>query len=187
MSKNKLTSLQKKFCDILILMEISGRVNQSDAYRLAGSKCKGKTLEQEASRTASKPQVLEYLTRARARVNRALEKTESEIIAQFEKLGFSELTDFVSWSHKEGLKLKGSRQIPKDKRPALKSITMDEHEYKNKKGKKGITRRIRIEMHNPKGALDSLARVKGMMKQDDLKEAAKSFAEALHEAMKDEK
>ncbi len=120
---------------------------------------------------------------ARARCRRVIEKNEAEIIAQFEKLGFSELTDFVSWGLK-GLKLKPSNQIPKDKIPALKSITIDEQEYTNTKGKKGITRRVKIDLHSPKGSLDSLAKIKGMMKPD-LKDVV-SFAQALHEAMKDE-
>lgn len=178
-----LTSLQKKFCDILILMEISGKVNQSEAYKLAGSKCTGKTLTEEASKTTRKPQVLAYLSRARERVKKVVKKTEAEIIAQFEKLGFSELTDFVTWSEK-GLKLKSSSQIPKDKIPALKSIIIDEHEYINKKGKKGLTRRIKIDLHSPKGPLDSLARIKGMIKPDA--EEMVSFAMALHEAMRRE-
>lgn len=177
-----LTSMQKKFCDIRILMEISGNVNQARALKLAGSKSTGKNLIEAASRTARLPQCLAYLSRARARVKRVIEKTEAEIIGQFEKLGFSELTDFVSWGNGR-LKLKPSSQIPKDKLPALKSITIDEHEYKNKKGRKGTSTRIHVELHSPKGPLDSLAKIKGMMKPD-AKDIA-TLALAMHEAMKE--
>ena len=162
--QDKLSSLQKKFCDIIILMEISGKVNQGEALLLAGSKFKRNSADAAASKMLRKVKVSAYLARARRRVKRAVERTEAEIIAQFEKLGFSELTDFVSWG-KNGLKIKPSTKIPKDKIPALKSITIDEHEYTNKKGKKGRNRQIKIELHSPKGALDSLARIKGMMKQ----------------------
>jgi len=182
--KKTLTPLHKKFCDILILMEISGKVNQGKALQLAGSKCTAKSAEAAASKMLRNVKVSAYLSRARARVKRAVSKTEAEIIAQFEKLGFSEITDFVSWT-KSGLKLKDSSSIPKDKIPALKSITIDEQEYTNKKGVKGLTRRIKIDLHSPKGALDSLARIKNMM-NPDMKEAAETFAQALHEAMKDE-
>lgn len=181
--KKTLTSLQKKFCDIIILMELSGKVNQSKAYRLAGSKCTGNAAEAAASKLLRNVKVRAKLSRARARVKRVVEKTEAEIIAQFEKLGFSEITDFVTWGSK-GLDLKPSNLIPKEKIPALKSITIDEQEYTNKRGKKGITRRIKIDLHSPKGALDSLAKIKGMMKPD-MKDVV-SFAQALHEAMKDE-
>jgi phage terminase small subunit len=178
-----LTALQKRFCDIILLMELAGKVNQQKAYELAGYKCRGKTAKTEASRTLSKPPLKAYLTRARARNRRAVEKTEAEIIAQYEKLGWSELTDFASWD-KDGFKLKSSKEIPKDQIAALKSIIIDEQEYTNKKGKKGITRRVKIDLHSPKAALDSLAKIKGMMKPD-LKDVV-SFAQALHEAMKDE-
>lgn len=181
--KKKLTLLQKKFCDILLLMELAGKVNKRLAYEMAGYKCRGETARVEAERSLQIPHVLAYLSRARARVKRVIEKTEAEIIAQFEKLGFSEITDFVTWN-KDGLKLKPSKDIPKDKIPALKSITIDEQEYTNKKGKKGVTRRIKVDLHNPKGSLDSLAKIKGMMKLD-AKEIA-SFALAMHEAMKDQ-
>ncbi len=122
----------------------------------------------------------------RARNRKAVEKTEAEIIAQLEKLGFSLITDFASWD-KNGFKLKPSKEIPKDKIAALKTITIDEQKYTNKKGKKGkkgTTRRIKIDLHGPKGSLDSLAKIKGMMKPD-LKDVV-SFAQALHEAMKDD-
>lgn len=179
----RITAFQKKYCDILILMEISGKVNQAKAYKLAGSVSKGKNLIEKASRTARLVQCQQYLTRARARVKRLIERTEAEITAQLEKLAFSELTDYVAWDEK-GVKLKPSVDIPKDKIPALKSILIDEKEYTNKKGKKGIIRRVKIDLHNPKGPLDSLARIKGMMKPD-LEEVA-TFAKALHEAMKEE-
>ena len=182
-ANKKLTSLQNKFCEIIILMELSGKVNQGKAYQLAGSKCTGNAAEVNASKLLRNHKVIAKLSRARARVKRVVEKTEEEIIGQFEKLGFSEITDFVRWGPK-GLDLKPSNNIPKDKIPALKSITIDEQEYTNKKGKKGITRRIKIDLHSPKGALDSLAKIKGMMKPD-LKDVV-SFAQALHEAMKDE-
>lgn len=162
--KKTLTSMQKKFCDILILMDISGKANQSEALRLAGSKSTGKNLIEAASRTAILPQCLAYLSRERARVKRVVEKTEAEIIAQLEKLGFSQITDFATWG-KDGLELKPSKEIPKDKIPALKTITINEQEYTNKKGQNGLTRKIKIELHGPKGALDSLAKIKGMMIQ----------------------
>ena len=66
----------------------------------------------------------------------------------------------------------------------MHAIDIEEHEYTNKKGNKGLTRSIKIRLHTKKGALDSLAKIKGMMKPD-LKDVV-SFAQALHEAMKDD-
>ena len=52
-----ITPLQKKFCDILILMELAGKVNQQQAYELAGYKCRGEAARGEAERTLQKPYV----------------------------------------------------------------------------------------------------------------------------------
>ena len=166
-ASKSITHLQKRFCDVLILMEISGKVEKRRAFEMAGYKARGHTAEVEVTKTLSKPLVKAYLSRGRARIKRAVEKTEAEIIAQFEKLGFAELTDFATWD-KHGVKLKSSKDVNKNKLPALKSITVDEKTYQNKKGKEGTTRRIKIELHSPRGALETLAKIKGMLKQEFL-------------------
>ena len=179
-----LTAYQKRFCDIILLMELTGKVEKRKAYEMAGYKARGHIAEVEVTKTLSQPLVSAYLARARKRRAKLVEKTDAEIIAQFEKLGFSDLADFASWD-KGGFKLKSSKDIPAGKIPALKSITIDEQEYTTKKGKKGITRRIKIELHSPKGALDSLAKIKGMM-APDTDEQVQSYAKLLSEATKKE-
>lgn len=182
-AKKTLTSLQKRFCDILLLMELSGKVNQAKAYILAGSKCKLKSAEANASRMLRNDKVLAHLTRARARVKGVVEKTEADIIARYQDLGWADLDDYGTWDT-DGFKLKSSKEIPKNKMGALRSITVDEQEYTNKKGRKGLKRRVKVELHNPKAAVDSLAKIKGLMK-GEVEEAAKSLAVAMHEAMKE--
>jgi len=175
-----LTALQKRFCDIILLMELAGEVNQQKAYELAGYKCRGKTAKEEASRTATKPQLKTYLARARKRRAKVVEKTEAEIIREYEKLGFSRLTDYYN----NDMTLKPLRKLTEDQKAAIQSIEINEHHYTNKKGKAGKKVEIKIKLHTKKGALDSLAKIKGMMKPEI--EDAVTFAVALHEAMKDE-
>jgi hypothetical protein len=173
----KLTALQKRFCDILVLMEIAGKSNQAEAYKLAGSKCKGKTLEQEASRTARKPQVLKYLARRRARYSSKIEKTGAEIIAEYEKIAFVNLADYYN----DDFTLKPISSLTDHQKAALHAIEIEELEYVNKKGKKITTRKIKIKLHSKKGALDSLARIKGLMK-GDIDDAVNTLAKAIKEA-----
>ena len=184
MSKKKLTSLQKKFCDILILMEISGKVNQGEALRLAGSKCKAKAAEAAASRMLRNVKVSAYLAGARARNSRATEKTQektkSEIIREYEIMAFARPADYY---HADGTPKK-IKELTKAQRAALRSITVVEHHYKNKKGKEGKTVKTEYSMQPKKPSLDSLARIKGLMTSDTA-EVAKSIAAAMHEAMKD--
>ncbi len=51
-------------------MELSGEVNQQQAYELAGYKCRGETARKEAERTLRLPHVKKYLARAGAREGR---------------------------------------------------------------------------------------------------------------------
>jgi len=180
-SKTKvLTALQKRFCDIILLMELTGKVEKRKAYEMAGYKARGHIAEVEVTKTLNKPLIKAYLSRARKRRAKVIEKTEAEIIAEYEKLGFSNLADFFN----DDGSLKKFSSLTETQSAALKSIIIEEREYTNKKGRKGICRKIKIFLHTKKGALDSLAQIKGMMKPD-IGDAV-SFAMALHEAMKDE-
>ena len=180
-----LTALQKRFCDILILMELSGEVNQQKAYEMAGYKCRGKTAKTEASRTLSKPPLKKYLARARARYRRAAEKTgektRADIIREYEIMAFARPADYY---HADGTP-KSIKELTKAQKAALRSITVSEHHYTNKKGQPGKRVETTYNIQPKKSSLDSLARIKGLM-SGDVEEAAKSLAQALHEAMKDE-
>ena len=179
-----LTALQKRFCDIIRLMELSGEVNQQTAYELAGYKCRGKTAKTEASRTLSKPPVKKYLARAGKRraavVEKIIEKTEADIIREYEIMAFARPAEYY---HADGTP-KSIKELNKDQKAALRSISVVEHHYTNKKGNKGKTVKTEYTIQPKQRALRSLATIKGMMKPD-VKEIA-SLAMALHEAMKDE-
>lgn len=175
-----LTALQKRFCDILLLMELAGKVEKRKAYELAGYKARGHIAEVEVTKTLNKPLVKAYLTRARKRRAARVEKTEAEIIREYERLGFSKITDYYN----DDYTLKPVSELNEDQRAAIRSIEINEHHYTNKKGKAGKKVEIKIKLHTKKGALDSLANIYGMMKPD-LKDVV-SFAQALHEAMKED-
>ncbi len=93
-----LTAYQKRFCDILILMELSGKVEKRKAYEMAGYKARGHIAEVEVTKTLSKPLVKKYLARARARIRRAAEKTQektrADIIREYEIMAFARPADY---------------------------------------------------------------------------------------------
>lgn len=171
---------QKKVCDIILLMELSGTANHTKAYMMVFS-CKKKTAEANASRMLRNAKVSAYLTRARARVKSVVEKTEAEIIREYEKLAFINMGDF----YKANGELKKLTELTRDQKVAIRSISTIKHDYLNKKGVPGSRTITEIHTQPKKAALDSLAKIKGMM-APDAKEVA-NFALALHEAMKDEK
>ncbi len=175
----KLTDLQNRYVDILIKMELLGDIKQAVAYRLAGSKCNPKNIDVEASRTLSLPQVSAALRRARARVKRAVEMTQDEILLEYAAIARSNIAGYYD---KAG-KLKILASLTKEQQMAIQAVEVDEQEYTNKNGKPGTRRRTKFRLHPKKAALDSLAKIKGMM-QPDAGEAV-SLALAMHEAMKD--
>lgn len=179
-----LTPLEQRLCDIVIWMELRGEVNQQKAYELAGYKCRGKTAKTEASRTLSKPPLKKYLAHARARNRRAAEKTQektrADIIVEYEIMAFARPADYY---HADGSPKK-IKELTKAQRAALRSITVVEHTYKNKKGNEGKTVRTEYAIQPKKPAMDSLAKIQGWMK-GEIEEAAKSLALAMHEAMKE--
>jgi len=179
-TKPPLTPLQKKFCDILILMEISGKVNQGKALELAGSKCRGKTATEVASRITRKVQVKKYLAHARALNSRVAEKkqekTREEIVREYEIMAFARAADYY---HADGT-AKKIKELTKSQRAALRSIEVVEHHYTNKKGAKGKTVKTSYNIQPKKSSLDSLAKIQGLMK-GDVAEAANEFVRAIEE------
>jgi len=171
----KLTANQKRVCDIIHLMELSGKANHTKAYQMVFD-CKATTAKTNVSRMLTNANVRKYLTRARARVSRALEMTKEEILYEYMNLGKSNIAGY----YKDDGGLKSMGELTVEQQLAIHSIEVDEHEYKNKKGKKGVTRKVKLRLHTKKGALDSLAKIKGMMKPD-VEEAAKSFARVIEE------
>jgi phage terminase small subunit len=157
----RLTLLQQRFCDILLLMELAGQVHQGRAYKLAGYKCRGKTAVEEASRTLKKPQVKAYLARARAQMSQKVTKSDGEIIAEIEKLAYTNLTDLLSYDNK-GVNLIPSKNLSEPARAALRAIKMKETQYRNKKGKIGKIKTVSVQLHNKAGSLDTLAKIRGL-------------------------
>ena len=101
---------------------------------MAGYKCRGQTAKKEATRTLSKPPLKKYLARARARRAAFIEKSESEIIDEYQKMGFSNLADYFN----DDGSLKKFSSLTEKQKAALKSVIIEEQEYTNKKGKKGV-------------------------------------------------
>ena len=133
---------------------------------MAGSKLKGKSAAAEASRV-SKLSHIKPLLRKRKRLAhtpaRARAIEDADITRELEKLGFTNLTDFLRFGE-DGVTLLSSNKISPEKLAALRGITIQTQEYENKKGKKNFKTVLRIDLHDKKSALDSLAKIRGMIK-----------------------
>jgi len=150
--------------------------NQAKAYKLAGSKCRGATLIEEASRTLNKPQCKAYLRKLGQRATMRAEKTADDIIAELEKLGFSNIRDYLSFN-KGGVSFKSSDELTEGKLAALTEVS----EHVSKKGH----RYIRLKLHDKLKALELLGKRHKLFTEKF--EGTLTLAGALHEAMKEKK
>lgn len=88
-----------------------------------------------------------------------------EIVQEFKNIGFSDLTNLISFSE-DGVVIKDSAELPDEVKRSISKIKVHEREhYSADGGYLGITRNIEFQLHNKLGALDSLAKIKGMFKE----------------------
>ena len=142
----KLTPLQRRLVEIYVSMR---KPNQAKAYILAGYKVRGKTAEQEASRTLKKPQVKAYMKSILKKATEQAEKSAAEVIRELEKLGFSNIKDYLSFDSK-GIKLKNSSRMSREQLACISQVS----ESISKKG----TKYIKFSLYDKRAALETLAR-----------------------------
>lgn len=168
----KLTILQRRTCEIYHSM---AKPNQAEAYRLAGSKCRGKTLIEEAHRTLKKPQCREYLKRLQKKSEEQAVKSAGEIIAELEKVGFSNIKDYIEV--KEGtLTIKDLNKMTEAQAAAIAEIS------------ETTAGAIKFKLYDKPGALKALGLRFGIF-PTKIEATGKfiSLSQAVHDAMKDEK
>lgn len=142
----KLTIRQKRLCDIYHSMK---HPNKTKAYELADYRCRGKTAREEASRTLAKPQCVTYLAKLGERTTARAEKTAAEVIAEIEKLAFSNMGEFVKFD-KKGVTVTDSSKLSPEQLACIAEVS----EFESVKG----TRHFRFKLHDKKGSLELLAR-----------------------------
>ncbi len=145
----KPTILQQRFCQILHSMK---KPNKLKALQLAGSCMKGETGRVEAERTLQKPHVAAYFKKLSKRAESRAEKKADEIIAELEKIGFSNIQDFIADSNE----IKDISEISRDKAAAVKSIQTDiRHDGGDSDG---YTEKVKITLYDKKSALVDLGK-----------------------------
>jgi len=161
---------QKRICDIYFSMK---KPCKAEAYRLADYSCRGtqKTITEEANRTLKKPQCVAYLKKLSDKATERAEKTADEIVAELEKMGFSNIANYLSFGP-AGVVLKDSAGLTEDQLAAISEVS--EHVTEN-------TTRMRFKLHDKKGSLELLGK-RHKIFSDGMDEVG-SLAKAIHEAM----
>jgi len=146
---DKLDIKERRFVIELVL---SGMERKGDAAARAGYS------ERSASNIASKLLAKEKIQKAIREVQKAVGSDEDfmgpeEVKRILTGIGRATITDFASWNG-ETISLKSSEEIPQDSIHAVKSIRSERDG-------------IRLDLHDKLRAIESIAKIHGMMKEEE--------------------
>ena len=179
-SASKLTAKQERFCQEYMI-----DLNATQAAIRAGYS--EKTAYSVSSENLRKPEVQDRISELQQTIQERTEITQDRVIAEYAKIAFANTTDVIEWGDTimievevdgemqrvpfHGIKIKNSKDLPANIQAAVKKV---------KQGKDGLE----VEMHDKKGALDSIARHLGMF-NDSLELKGKLEVQTLSELMDD--
>lgn len=167
----KLTTLQRRTCEIYHSMK---KPNKTQAYKLAGSKSKGRTLEQEAYKTLKRPLCREYLKKLRKKSEEHAVKTADDIIKELEKLAFSNIKNYITVEG-NSVKIKNFEDLTEAQLAAIAEIS------------KTTGGTVKIRLYDKRGSLKDLGLRFGIFPTKVELTGNLTLAQAVHEAMKDKK
>jgi len=167
----KLTDLQRRTCEIYISMK---KPNKTQAYKQAGSKSTGRTLEQVAFQTLKKPVCQAYLAKLRKKSEKKALRTADEIIRELEKIAFSNMENYIGVKTQR-VSIKDFNKMTPEQKAAIAEIseTKDGH--------------IKFKLYDKPRALKALGLRFGIFPTKVELSADETLAQAIHNAMKEKK
>ncbi|MGE0421641.1 MAG: terminase small subunit [Reyranellaceae bacterium] len=132
-------------------------LNGTRACIRAGYAAKG--ARQQSSRLLALPEVRDAIAARQRQLAEQFEVTEQRVIAEFAKLAFANLDDFIEVPA-DGIARVELAKADRTRRAALTQVVVEE--YENRSGSGERARRVRIKIASKQHALDSLARYLGL-------------------------
>lgn len=161
----KLTEKQKRFCDEYLI-----DLNATQAYIRAGYSVKKKiTAEQNSAKLLKNTKVQEYIAAKQKDIQKRTEITQDMVVAELAKIGFANVTDFLSVINGRVL-IKSTQEIEKEKIGAIAGI---------KSGMNGIE----VKLNDKVKALELLGKHLGMFDKSDSNEDALKKLDAILEGI----
>lgn len=139
-----LTDQQKRFADGLL----EGKT-QRRAYIDAGYKATGAAADASAARLVRNAKVAAYLESRRQKLQRQVEVTQERVMQEYARLAFSDMRNYATWGA-GGVTLRESDTLTPDSSAAVAEVSESDGSLKFK-------------LHDKRGALDSVAKILGMM------------------------
>ena len=145
----KLTDKQELFCKEYVI-----DLNATQAAKRAGYS--EHTANEIGSQNLAKVSIQERIAKLRKKTLEKLDISHQRIAEEYAKIAFSDMADCVG----EGNEIKAVADIKNT--PAISSLSTDVYV-----GKKGITTKTKITLHNKKDGLDGLSRHTGFYEADN--------------------
>lgn len=157
----KLSAKQKLFLDIYlgrVRAHVGCRFRAAASYLAAGYQCRNNSLAANAAcHLLAKPHAQEYIARIMAERSRQASRTEQEVAAEMEALGFSDITEVCGWDEAGQVVFTPSDRLPGHVRAAVRTIKQ-KREIKHTSDGQIETINTEISMHDKRQALQDYGR-----------------------------
>lgn len=124
-----------------------------------------KSADSVAVALLKRPLIQAEIARLQHNTAEAAGVTAAEVAREYMRLGRADMRDFFEWTPR-GIKIKSSAKLTEDQARAVRSVTDITTTTIGEDGKKKTTRRVKVELHDKKGALDSACRQLGFNAAD---------------------
>lgn len=152
-----LSPKQKRFCEEYIV-----DLNATQAYVRAGYSTKSLgAAATEASKLLINPKIESYLNCLRKQRDRRTLISADRVLQEYADIGFSKITDVVSWSDQE-IEIKDSSELADNVKVAIKQVNMTKTITKITEEAAKVQLKTTVQMHDKLKALAELARHTGI-------------------------
>ncbi len=152
-AQEKLTILQEKFCQALVK---DPRRNRTKAAKEAGYS--EKTAHVIAAENLTKPKIIRRIRELELEYQDKATLKKKDIVGQLEQYAQANVLDYLEWDEKRGVVVKPSQLLTRQQAACILEIK----QVFNARGQ----RVIQLKLQNQKDALDSLARIQGLFKDN---------------------
>jgi phage terminase small subunit len=145
-SKLALNPKQLKFCQLYIKTGNATKAAQGAGYS-------EKTADVQGSTLLRNPKIRKHLEKYWNKAAETTSITSADIIAELKKIGFAQITDYVSFNG-VGVSMKDSAELPPEKVGAISEVSSSDTKY-------GVN--VRFKLHDKIAALEKIARLMGLI------------------------
>lgn len=175
---DRLNEMQQRFVQEYLL-----RPNASEAARKAGYA--ENSARQQGSRLLSDDDIAAAIAAGQKMVSARYDVTLDRIVGELARIGFANIDDYVSVAN-DGLAYVDLSATSRDMMAAVSEVTVDTYDERDPEGEDGETRtvkRVKLKLHDKRGALVDLGKHVGLGAGNGGEDIAAAMLEAMRLGM----